>query len=150
MISLDNVDFDDQYDIVSYALSKLPIVKLFIDRNGLGMNLAEKLGKAFPYKAEGVLFSNASKALWATNAKMLISQHKTPLPTDRELAYQINSIKRIVTASKNLVFDTNKTEKHHADKFWAWALALAAAHEPTPKPIIQVIVSKYHPKPIFN
>jgi len=150
MISMDNVDFDDQYNVVSYALSKLPIVKLFIDRNGLGMNIAEKLAKNYPYKAIGVLFTNASKALWATNAKMLISQNKTPLPTDRELAYQINSIKRIVTSSKNLVFDTDRNEKHHADKFWAWALALSAAHEPVPKPTIEVMVTRYRPKLFYS
>ena len=58
---------------------------------------------------------------------MLVQQHKTPIPVDRDLAYQIHSIKKLVTASKNLVFDTDTNEKHHADKFWAWALALAAA-----------------------
>jgi hypothetical protein len=33
----------------------------------------------------------------------------------------------MVTAAKNLVFDTTRNEKHHADKFWAWVLALTAA-----------------------
>ena len=59
---------------------------------------------------------------------MLVQKRKTPLPVDRSLAYQIHSIKKIVTGSKNLVFDTSANEKHHADKFWAMALALAAAN----------------------
>ena len=56
---------------------------------------------------------------------MLVQQRKAILPADREIGYQIHSIKRLVSLSKNLVFDTTRNEKHHADKFWAWALALA-------------------------
>lgn len=126
-ITLDAVPFDDQLAVASAALRSLPIAKLLIDRNGLGMNLAETLAKQFPGKAEGVDFTQPSKVLWATDAKMLIQRKKTPLPVDRDLAYQIHSIKKTVTAAKNLVFDTARNEKHHADKFWAWALALAAA-----------------------
>ena len=80
----------------------------------------------------GVDFTNATKTLWATDAKMLIQNRRTPLPVDREIAYQIHSIKRLVTASKNLVFDTERNEKHHADKFWAWALALHGGYQRPP------------------
>lgn len=126
-ISLDNVAFDDQLAVAAYALRTLPIAGLRIDRNGMGMNLAENLAGDFPTKAQGVDFTNATKTLWATDAKMLTQRKKTPLPVDRDLAYQIHSIKKTVTASKNLIFDTARNEKHHADKFWAWALALHAA-----------------------
>lgn len=129
-ISLDNVEFDDQVAIVADVLRGLNVAKLLIDRNGLGMNLAENLERAWPVKAEGVTFSGPNKTLWATDAKMLIQRRKTPLPANRDLAYQIHSIKKAVTAAKNLVFDTDRNEKHHADKFWAWALALAAATQP--------------------
>lgn len=151
MVTLDNCDFDDQFEVVAYALTKLPISKLLIDKNGLGMNLAENLAKRFPQKAEGAQFDNANKTLWATDVKMLISQHKTPLPIDRDLAYQINSIKRKVTASKNITFDTETNEKHHADKFWAWALAIAAGKgSDKPRPTLQVRVTPtYQPKSVY-
>lgn len=130
-ITLDNVAFDDQAAVLAYALRQLPIVTVLIDRNGMGMNLAENAARDWPAKAQGVDFTQPSKVLWATDAKMLIQQRKTPLPADREIAYQIHSIKKTVTAAKNLVFDTARNEKHHADKFWAWALALHAAKRPT-------------------
>ena len=129
MLTLDNVEFDDQLDVLSKALAMLPVKKALIDQNGIGRNLAENAAKAFPGKAQGVDFTNATKALWATDAKMLIQQNKTPLPVDRDLAYQIHSIKRRVTAAKNVTYDTETNEKHHADKFWAWALGLSAASE---------------------
>lgn len=126
-VSLDNVTFDAQADLLAAALSDLPLTRLLIDQTGIGRQLAEQTARRFPAKAEGVDFTLPSKTGWATNAKMLIQQRKTPLPVDRELAYQFHSIKRMVTAAKNLVFDTERNEKHHADRFWAWALALAAA-----------------------
>jgi phage FluMu gp28-like protein len=129
-ITLDNVPFDDQAAVLDQALRQLPIATVLIDRNGMGMQLAENAARDWPGKAQGVDFTQPSKVLWASDAKMLIQQGKTPLPADRELAYQIHSIKKTVTAARNLVFDTARNEKHHADKFWAWALALAAAKQP--------------------
>ena len=128
-VTLDGVEFDDQEAVALHALARLPVTRLLIDRTGMGMQLAENMRRSRPERVIGVNFTNASKALWATDAKMLIQQGKTPLPADRDLAYQIHSIKKIVTASKNLSFDTGHSEKHHADKFWAWALALAAMRQ---------------------
>jgi phage FluMu gp28-like protein len=133
MLTLEGVPFDTQKDVVARVMKALPVAKLLIDRNGLGMNLAEDMEREFPVKCEGVNFTQESKKLWATEHKMLLQQRKAPIPVDRELAYQIHSIKRKVTASKNMVFDTDRNEKHHADKYWAHALALSAAQHP-PRP----------------
>ncbi len=129
-ISLDNMEFDDQLSVLMDLMARLPIVSMKIDQNGIGRNLAENAAKRWPVKVEGVDFTNATKRAWATDAKMLIQQGKTPIPVDQDLAYQIHSIKRMVTASNNMVFDTDRNEKHHADRFWAWALALAGAYNP--------------------
>lgn len=124
-VTLENVPFDAQIEVLDYALSTLPIAKLQIDRNGIGSNLAENMAAAFPTKAAGVNFTAQSKALYATDAKMLVQQHKAILPVDREWARQIHSIRRIVGANV-ISFDAEQSEKSHADKFWAWALALNA------------------------
>jgi phage FluMu gp28-like protein len=133
-VTLDNCDFDSQLAVLTAALDTLPIFALLIDHNGIGRNLAENMERAFPGKAAGVDFTNPSKTLWATDGKMLFQQRRVPLPTDKDIAYQVHSIKRMVTASKNLVFDTERNEKHHADKFWALMLALAAAIYVTAEP----------------
>lgn len=139
-ITLESMPFDQQLDVIAYALQKLPIIGLLIDQNGIGRNLAESLEKMFPGKVAGVNFTNEGKLLWATDAKTLIQQRKTPLPAERDIAYQIHSIKKKITGSKNLVFDTDRNEKHHADKFWAWALALATARVVATPPDTQIIV----------
>jgi phage FluMu gp28-like protein len=127
-ITLDNMEFDDQLGVVLNVLQQLPVVSMKIDQNGIGRNLAENAAKRYPVKVMPENFTNETKRVWATDAKMLIQQGRTPLPVDKDIAYQIHSIKRMVTGSNNLVFDTERNEKAHADKFWAWALALAGAY----------------------
>lgn len=127
MLSMHATPFDQQLDVLTAVLTTLPITSMLIDQTGLGMSLAETLQQRYPGKVTGVTFTNEQKRLWATNAKMLTQQRRVSLPPDRDLAYQIHSIKRLVTGGKSLAFDTDRNEKHHADKFWAWALALDAA-----------------------
>ena len=129
-LTMEGMSFDEQRDVLSYALERLPITKLLADQTGIGRNLAETLEQRFGDKAEGVTFDVTLKTVWASDAKMLIQQRRTLLPVDRDIAYQLHSIKRRVTAARNLVFDTDEEEKHHADKFWAWALMLAAGKQP--------------------
>lgn len=131
-LTLDNMRFEDQLTVLIEVLRRLPVMVMLIDQNGIGRNLAENAASAFPIRVQPVDFTNATKALWATDAKMLIQNRRTPLPIDKEIAYQIHSIKKLVTASRNLVFDTQRNEKHHADKFWAWALALHGAYQRPP------------------
>lgn len=126
-LTLDNVEYDDQHAVAALVATTFKLTKFYIDRNGLGSQLAENLSKAFPFMIEGVNFTNESKRAWATQTKMLAQQGRIPIPADRDLAYQIHSIKKMISPSKKLVFDTARNEKHHADKFWAWALAQDAA-----------------------
>ena len=131
MISLAGIPFDDQKAVASRALDVLPVTQLLIDRNGLGMQIAEQLTQIHGARAQGVDFTNASKELWAVEAKVKMQRGEVPIPMDRDLAYQIHSVKKKVTAAKNVTFDTEGNEKHHADKFWALALALWAAKSDT-------------------
>jgi phage FluMu gp28-like protein len=128
-VSLDNVEFDDQQRCFKELILQLPFVSVLVDKNGLGMQLAENLERTG--RAQGVDFTNATKQLWAVEAKVQAERTNVPIPPDRDLAYQIHSIKKTVTAAKNNVFDTARNEKHHADKFWSWALAIWAAGSPT-------------------
>jgi len=126
-VSLDRVKYDDQEDCFKQILTELPITQVLIDRNGIGNQLAENLERTG--KAQGIDYTNASKELWAVEARIQAGRTNTPLPPDREIAYQIHSIKKTITAAKNNRFDTERNEKHHADKFWAWATGIWAAQD---------------------
>lgn len=127
MISLDRVEYDDQQHCFAEVIKRLPFTKVLIDQNGIGAQLAENLGRITGRVAEGVDFTNPSKELWAVESRIQAERMNTPLPVNRDLAYQIHSIKKTTTAAKNNVFDTERNLKHHADKYWAWALALWAS-----------------------
>lgn len=129
MITLNKCGYDDQMSVLNKVM-ELPVTKMLIDKTGLGNQLAETMENKHSSKVEGVNFTNQSKELWATDTKKVFQQHRTALPVHKDLAYQIHSIKKRVTASNNLVFDTERNEKHHADKFWMLALALQAANVP--------------------
>ncbi len=126
-ISLRGVEFDDQKAVARKALSILPVTQFLIDKNGLGMNLAEDLHNQFGVRAQGVDFSNPNKELWAVELKLRMQRGNVPIPLDRELAYHIHSIKKTTTAAKNNSFDAERNEHGHADKFWALALAVWAS-----------------------
>jgi phage FluMu gp28-like protein len=126
MVSLDRVEYDDQKRCFVEIAKRLPFAGGLVDESGLGNHLAEDLHRETGGLFAGVTFTNEKKEVWAVQARVLAERGLVPLPLHRDLAYQIHSIKKKVTAAKNAVFDTERNEKHHADKFWAWALALWA------------------------
>lgn len=128
MVSLDRVAYDDQERCFVEIIDRLPFVKVLVDQNGIGGQLAENLERLTGI-AEGVNFTNPSKEAWAVKARVQAERGNTPLPLDRDLAYQIHSIRRKASATMKNVFDTEGNEKHHADQFWSWALAISAATE---------------------
>lgn len=123
-VSLDRVEYDDQEACFEQLFKVLPFTTVLIDRNGIGSQLAENLERRFPGMCEGVNFTSATKELWAVRARIEFERTHVPIPLDRELAYQIHSIKKKVTKGGNAAYDTEGNEKHHADQFWALALAI--------------------------
>jgi len=139
-ISLVNTEFEDQKAVAAKALEVLPVTRLLIDRNGLGMQLAEELHKRFGVRAEGVDFTNATKELWAVELKVRMQRGEVPLPLDRDLSYQIHSLRKRLSKTKHAVFDVEASERHHGDKFWALALAVwAAKGRLTPSKLVDFI-----------
>lgn len=128
-ISMDRLEFEDQKHIVRTCLDTLPVRRFLIDDMGIGMQLAEDMVNEYPTKVDGFTFTNESKQEMAVNVKLRMQKGLSPIPLDRSYAYQFHSIKRMVTPGKRLVFDTARNEKHHADKFWAFALAHEASVE---------------------
>lgn len=134
IISLSNVEFEYQEMIILHILRVLPIARMLIDQTGLGRNLAENMIKLFPIKVAGVNFSQAIKQMLATDLKKLVQTARIRIPADRDLAYQLHSVKRVVSGTllKFDVVDDGSTtggKGHHGDMFWALALSSAAAKQ---------------------
>jgi len=95
-----------------------------IDSTGMGKNLAEDLQERFGRKIVQIDFTRQSKEAMANNVKILLQERNLVLPRDRSLIAQIHSIKQKITSAGNAIFDAVRNRFHHADKFWALALAV--------------------------
>lgn len=124
MISLKQCKYETQEAVLKLYLDNLPYAGCLIDENGLGGQLAENMEKGGI--AQGVKFTNLTKELWAVRTRVVTEARKAPIPLHQDLAYQLHSIKKRVTAAGNNIFDAEAAAAHHADKFWAWALSIYA------------------------
>jgi len=121
--------FAEQEGELRRLLNTVPIVRLSIDRNGIGMNLAENLARDYPQVVEEN-FTNEAKERWATDMKITLQKRAIQLPRHRDLIAQFHSIKRKVLGSGKVSFDAEKTKNGHADRFWACALACQKERQP--------------------
>ncbi len=139
--SYDRVPFADQEADLRRMLNTLPIGRLSIDQNGIGMHLAENLSRDFGTVVPET-FSNESKEIWATDFKILLQRKDVVLPKDRQLVAQIHSIKRRITPTGKPSFEPEREEigKGHADRFWSVALACQKERGPLPGAVPEVHV----------
>ncbi len=101
-----------------------------IDQSGLGMMLAERLAKKCGARVEPVQFTAPVKEKLAPRVKQHFEERLVRIPDEREIRADLNAVKRYVTPAGNVRFDAERTERGHADRFWALALALEAASQP--------------------
>lgn len=120
----DKVKFKIQEGTLRRMMNLLPIARLSIDQNGIGMQLTENLSDDYP-QVEPCTLSGPSKETWLTDFKILLQQQKLVLPRDRELISQIHSIRKRITPAGRPIFEANDSseEKGHADRLWACVLA---------------------------
>ena len=104
--------------------------RMCIDKTGIGMQLAERMCEHAPGRVEGVTFTNPSKKEMATTARRVVEERCCTLPDDTETLAQLTSIRKTVTAAGNERFDAERTATAHADRAWAWMLALHAGEAP--------------------
>jgi phage FluMu gp28-like protein len=128
-IVMRNTPFEEQLNIVRSIMNGLPVVRCCMDMTGMGEPLYEILSKEFGDKVEGIPFTAENKEILAVSAKRGLENHEYLLPNIQAFHIQIHSIKR----SENLIgrfrYDAERTERGHADSFWAWALASYAITE---------------------
>jgi phage FluMu gp28-like protein len=124
---------DDLHALCALALgSKWGCVRVCIDATGIGAFPAENLQKKFGrQRIEPVSFTQQSKEDMATTLYQRFADKKLRLPSsNRELRDDIASLKRIITSAGNVRYDAPATERGHADRAWALALALHGCSKP--------------------
>lgn len=126
MITMKNKRLPEQRALMKDMVKALEgkLVKVGIDDNGIGRNIAEDLEDfAFELVVRLPFNSNAWKEEAARKFKYRLQANKIILPTNRQLLSQVHSIKRTLLPGGAWRFDAEKNEKHHGDKFWAMVAA---------------------------
>lgn len=95
----------------------------YVDATGPGAGIAQHLEDATG-NATGVTFNSKTKETLALDLKRAMQDGKLTIPEDRPLATQLHSIKRTKGQSA-FRYDTDRGQGHHADKFWALAMAIS-------------------------
>jgi phage FluMu gp28-like protein len=109
-----------------------PVVRrCCVDQSGIGMMLAEHLVQRYGAMVEPVTFTAPLKERLAPLVKMAFEERTVRIPDNREVRADINSVKRFVTLAGNVRFDAEHTDRGHADRFWALAMVVNAASEPS-------------------
>ncbi len=110
---------------------RFEIQRCAVDATGLGAMLAEELATRWGARVEPIVFTGAVKEALAVRVKRLLEERRLKIPYDPAIRAALGAIKRYVTPAGNVRFDAERTDAGHADHFWALALALHAAEEPS-------------------
>lgn len=126
LVELQGMSTPDQ---LTQARTWMPqVIRMNIDKTGMGLVIAETLEQEFPQKASGVLFTAPTKEAMAIHSKLRLEQRKMRLPNDTAVRRAFLSLRRSVNKIGQARFDAENDEKYgHADQFWASALAEMAA-----------------------
>ena len=130
LVRMKNTKYSMQGKVLDGLYNEFRITTGKYDETGLGNafveNTAERLGS---HRVQGVTFTNASKHHLAIVLKNAFEECRIRIPdTDEDLSTAINAIKKTTTETgSHPRFDASRSEKGHADEFWALALMVDAS-----------------------
>ncbi len=124
---LEKTPFHIQEEVLTGILKHKNLRRCCIDATGLGMQLAESAQRNFgKYRVEAINFTNKVKEELAYNLRTNFEDKSVFIPSEHDIREDLHSVRRLSTSSGNIRFDAESSEKGHADRFWALALALYA------------------------
>ena len=126
-IEMRNTPFEEQIGTLRAIIHALSPVRCCMDQTGMGEPICERLQREFGEdRIEGIPFTNEIKGILAVNVKRGLENREFLLPNSQAFHLQIHSIRQMTTLVGKFRYDAERTEKGHADSFWAWALAYHA------------------------
>ena len=133
LIERRGITFAEQAATVEAAIRRWQPVRVAVDQTGMGEMFVETLADRFGSVVEGVVFSAARRLDLATALKQAFEDRAIVIPASDALRRDLHSVRQEAgpTGAPRLVAERSRTDGH-ADRFWALALAVAAAAE-TPR-----------------
>jgi len=106
--------------------------RICIDATGLGIGWADDAQDKFgEHRVEAVTFTGQVKEALAYPLKGRMEDRAVRIPDDPVIHADLRKVKKVTTAAGNIRFEAESTPDGHADRFWALALAIHAASNPS-------------------
>jgi phage FluMu gp28-like protein len=132
ILEFQKATFTDQESALYELLETPGLRRCCIDSTGLGMQFAERAADRFgSYKVEGVRFTGPVKEALAYPLRAAFEDQAIKIPKSDQIRSDLRSIKKTTTAAGNVRFEADRGKNGHADRFWALALAIHAAQNPS-------------------
>lgn len=128
-VELRNASFAAQDVEFHRIMRTYRVVRACVDQTGMGEKVVEDLQAFYGETVEGVIFSGPRKLDIATALKTRVEQGLIALVADPAVRADLRSVKRTAGPSGAPRLAEDGTSDAHADRFWAAALACAAAGE---------------------
>ncbi len=128
-----NITFSEQEAIVAALDRRYRPLRIAVDQTGMGEMMVERLQDTHGrLHVEGVQMSAPRKLDVATALREVLEDRRLRIPADDELRRDLHSVRAEAgaTGAPRLVAERSATDGH-ADRFWAIALACAAAADTT-------------------
>jgi len=136
-ILLPKVRLTLQKEMLWKIMDRIKMERVCIDGTGLGLSMAEDtVTKYGSYRAEKIEFTNAIKQDLAVRTRGIFEDRRCRISICQKLRDDLHAVKKTTTAAGNVRFDAERTDKGHADRFWAKSLAFMASDAGTDKPEI--------------
>lgn len=123
--------FDAQFAEFRRLMKRYPIRRACLDQTGMGEVVVEQSQDEFGSRVEGVQFSPVVKQDLAILLKQQYEDQSLTTPICPGIRDSLHSVKKTTTAAGNFRFDAERTDLGHADYFWAQALAVHGASNPS-------------------
>lgn len=106
--------------------------RVCVDETGLGIGWVDDATDLFgSYRIEGITFTPRSKEQLAYPVRAAMEDRRLRIPHDSKIRADLRSVTKQTSASGNIRFTAERTPDGHADRFWALALAIGAASNPS-------------------
>jgi hypothetical protein len=127
-----NVSFREQRERIRSRLNRW-VVRCFIDKGGVGYQLAEELEREHPGVVEGIQLTAGVQGRLARRLAVAFGEHRVRIPDDAAVRDDFRLVRRTSVVGGADRIETERGAVGHADRFWAAALGFeAAAISPPP------------------